>query len=91
MSTAGDAYCRVLRNGTLIDSSTSGSFGHTAGQYNLSTSDASICFLDSPATTSSVTYQVQFWTGAGTVYVNGRGYAGDQTTSSDITVMELAQ
>jgi hypothetical protein len=50
--------------------------------------------LDSPATTSSITYKIQVTTaGAGTVYIN-RGTTSDTSssrgrTASSITVMEI--
>ena len=61
-----------------------------AGYYNYSvaniTSTVSTCYLDSPATTSATTYKTQFAraTGAGTVYVQ------DNSSTSTITLMEIA-
>ena len=54
-------------------------------------------YLDSPNTTSSTTYKVQFrsgWSGSKTVYINRGGSdsdnAGGARTMSTITVMEIA-
>ena len=83
-----------MRDGTTnIDYGRDGWFGHTAGQTNYAATDASMCFLDSPATTSTVSYQIQFYTAVGYVYINARGLNNynDQTTSSDITLMEISQ
>jgi len=53
-------------------------------------------FLDSPNTSSSITYSLKIWTNTGTVYV-GRGAtdsnsaaASDSRTSLTITLMEIA-
>lgn len=54
----------------------------------------SIVYLDSPNTTSSVTYQVEARTSAGTIYVNRGGSEADTNvfsrTASSITLMEVA-
>lgn len=50
-------------------------------------------FLDSPSTTSSTTYKVQYRTRVGTLYVNNRAYDGGSplmSSISTITVMEIA-
>jgi hypothetical protein len=51
-------------------------------------------FLDSPATTSATTYQVQVFSNTGTKYVNRCGENVDSSTfytnTSTITVMEIA-
>ena len=80
------AYYTVYRNSTDL--------GNTNGLstiYNNATYSGKfrgtfgMCYLDSPATTSSTTYTVYFKTNTvGTIYVN------DDTTTSSITVMEIA-
>jgi len=52
---------------------------------------ASMTFLDSPATTSAVTYKLQ-WRPAsgGTLYLNRRGAGAEFVTFSSITAMEIA-
>jgi len=60
--------------------------------YNLVT--ASYSYLDSPSSTSSLTYKLQFKVKTGTGFINRTGIDGDtpdgQRTSSTITVMEVA-
>ena len=91
----------LLRNGTNIAQPTTGSdhaatmnnyngegSGYTGGsgqpQYALS-------FLDSPATTSALTYKLQMkTTGGGAAYVNTRPDAQNGTCTSTIMVMEIA-
>lgn len=47
---------------------------------------ASACYLDSPATTSATTYKTQFRRGAG----SGDAYVQDNSSTSTITLMEIA-
>lgn len=49
-----------------------------------------VSYLDSPATTSAVTYKIQVRITAGTLYVNRGAVATTYATSSTITVMEVA-
>jgi hypothetical protein len=49
-------------------------------------------YLDSPATTSATTYTIQMKVGAGTGYINARGYSPSTSDGySSITVMEISQ
>ena len=52
-----------------------------------------IMFLDSPSTTSSITYKIKAKTGGGTMYIGKNGDGGDdanrETYPSSITVMEI--
>jgi hypothetical protein len=90
----------VLRNGVKINQNTSGPgvpgwFGiATANDGNFRLTTGSGCFLDSPATTSLLTYKMQGGgcNGTRTLYLNGTGRnsATDATGSSTITVMEIA-
>lgn len=61
---------------------------------NNSTRSFSGNFLDSPSTTSSTTYKVQFWSAAGTFYLNRDGEFLDNSNvtvgASHITVMEVS-
>jgi hypothetical protein len=51
----------------------------------------SMTFLDSPATTSAVTYKLQWRASSGgTLYLNRRGNDTNFITFSTITVMEIA-
>ena len=91
-------YIRLLRNSTglaipsgVTNGSTGVNFTTTANNGFMSTN--SFQFLDSPATTSSVTYKLQ-WAGNAsnyTLYLNR--YPGSSTNyigSSSITVMEVS-
>ena len=49
-------------------------------------SGASACYLDSPATTSATTYKTQFKRGGG----SGTSYVQDNSSTSTITLMEIA-
>lgn len=86
---SGDGYVRLMRDATAIGNGNQGYFGQSAGQDYYAGHSKPITFLDSPTTTSSVTYKIQSW-GANTSYVNGRGFNGDFVTSSGITLMEIS-
>jgi hypothetical protein len=83
------------RNGTNIDLGSGGSAknatissvptGNSAFVYSYSAQ-----YLDSPATTSAVTYKIQSDTNAGTFYIGRRGSGTDFNSPSSITVMEIA-
>jgi hypothetical protein len=99
---------RLMRNSTPISigdaigsrprtSVTSGSYVGNASYEQYHYSPFSICYLDSPSTTSSTTYKLQMGTynASYTVYLNrNHGYQNtanyDATTASSITVMEIA-
>jgi len=49
-----------------------------------------MCYLDSPATTSSTTYKIQMRVTSGTGAVNRRSGSDDTSVASSITVMEVA-
>jgi hypothetical protein len=89
----------LLRNGTKINQNTSGP--GVAGFFGIATANdgnyrmwaSSGCFLDSPATTSAITYKLQGGgcNGTRTLYLNGTGRnsSTDATGASTITVMEI--
>jgi len=93
-------FWAITRNGTLIDistdastvarRSTGGYYTDAGGSAGNGFSGGGTAFLDSPATTSAVTYQIQFSTASGTAYVNRRNAATDFGGTSTITVMEIA-
>lgn len=85
----GDGYARLMRDATAIGNGNSGYFGQSAGQDYFAGHSKPITYLDSPGSTSALTYKIQAW-GANTSYVNGRGYNGDFVTSSGITLMEIS-
>jgi hypothetical protein len=96
------AGLRITRSGTAIaigdaaSNRTRSTLGNV--QYNGVNNDrssfGSMTFLDSPATTSATTYQVQGITDANTLTVNRSGADADATavyrTISTITVMEIS-
>ena len=81
----GDAlsYLKLVRNSTdLVQISISGAY---TGSTALNSGSESTCFLDSPNTTSSVSYKTQFFRGGtGNVHVQVNG------VKSTITLMEIA-
>ena len=106
-------YIRMTRNGSTVAGSlsTSGSATGTtnavqashgfipSGASNMFTvMPLTIAYLDSPSSTSAVTYQAQTRTGgAGTVYVNYQGAGSTNNNNADygyyistITLMEIA-
>jgi len=104
----GNNYARtwaVARNGTLINQSTVGT-GYVQGSFSSSLIGSSsgsnnaiqtvpFTYLDSPASTSALTYQVQFnaYTASVTTTNVNRSYAGGATDSnctSNIILMEIA-
>jgi len=86
---------QLVRNSTNIanPSNTGLQYSSTASAYNSvidTTTNYSITYIDSPATTSATTYKVQGRNaGSSTWYVNRRNTA-DMNTVSTITVMEIA-
>jgi len=83
---------KLLRDSTAI----SGTGGGTASVTNFarcSTTEMverSMQYLDAPATTSALTYKVQWASGASTFYLNRRGSDTNFIGISTITAMEIA-
>jgi len=68
--------------------------GGTTSDFEEQTENAAIEILDSPSTTSSITYSLRYKNdnpSAVTVFVNGRGHGAGQEGSCIITAMEIAQ
>jgi len=87
---------QLVRNSTSLAVSTggstaNGSFAGVTQQAGGENMNASIFldFLDSPASSSSLTYKVQFSTSGGTLFV-GRTTAGNYGQTATITLMEVA-
>jgi hypothetical protein len=90
---------KVLRDATDVGRSTAGSTNYSGGA-NLYNSGGQYpylfgnmkMFLDSPATTSAITYKIQGTkvNASGTFYVNRKGSGTDVGGTSAITVMEIA-
>ena len=93
-----DNSCRILRTvggvSTAVGVHTSnGGLGNIFYAFGNSNSivyqDTSFQVLDSPNTTSQVTYQVQFANGAGTLKIGTRGDSGNERDNT-ISVTEIA-
>jgi hypothetical protein len=84
----------LVRNGTNICQplSASGLGSSKTGYYqnNDLGAAADLHFLDSPATTSAVTYKIQVCTNTATTMFVGQRASGDMDMPSTITVMEIA-
>ena len=88
---------KLLRDSTAIgnSSSTSGRSGFTNVYTGGGTGDeyiisASHSFLDSPSSTSALTYKIQWKNSSGTTYLNRYHANNDNSGSSTITAMEVA-
>ena len=101
-SADGYAKTRILRDSTAVYVGTAPSsripanwmmFGYTVPYLHLLVPSGTSTFLDSPATTSSTTYKLQYQTGA-TFFLNTNGSGSDDANhasmASSITVMEIA-
>jgi hypothetical protein len=99
-------YIRLMRDSTPINIGdaasnrvrTTGAMFYPAGTPVYGNSPIPLDFLDSPSTTSAVTYKIQIRTGSGTqlVYINRTGSDRDTVnyewrTPSNIIIMEIAQ
>ena len=87
----------IARDGTAVSASTAGSSRNAmSGARDVSNDSAtamsaSVQFLDSPSSTSALTYSLRINRGSsGTVHVNRRSTAADFGYVSTITVMEVA-
>ena len=88
---------RLLRDSTEIGSSTGANTYNTFMQFFPSATNeylgASNHFIDSPSTTSSITYKLQWamTSNVNTGYINRRSSDNYARASSNFTVMEIAQ
>lgn len=97
--TATQAYFELFRGSAVVVGDAAGSRVRATTQIGLNSSNSqqssTITFLDSPATTSSITYDIRTRTqGAGTVFIN-RSHADENSansgrTISTLTLMEVA-
>ena len=88
-----NCYFNLVRNSTNIAQSTGGLENCTVSPYTNNTVNGqmiSIAFLDSPSTTSSITYKIQGRVGVGTFYVGRYATSANAPSSSTITVLEVA-
>jgi hypothetical protein len=93
-ASSSNGQINLVRNGTNICQGTSGSSSNATMQFDFPSSYAMQCpaisYLDSPATTSAVTYKLQLNAGGSTAYVNVRATDNALGTTSSITVMEIS-
>ena len=83
---------RINRNGTVIGSGSGGAHRVWLSQSygGVNGTNTGVQYLDSPATTSALTYKLQWWVSTGTAYLN-RGVGNtDFNDTSTITVWEIA-
>ncbi len=85
----------LSRNGTLIGQGTSGTTQNSIAVVFVNTNDffngTSFSILDSPATTSAITYQIRLLSSAGgTCLIGRRGSDTYGGSSSTLTAMEIA-
>ena len=80
----------LLRDSTILGEGSTGTQKASIGNYGYTHSSA-LNWLDSPSTTSSTTYKIQFATdnSGNAIYVNRNGIDLNYTGSSSITVMEI--
>jgi hypothetical protein len=64
--------------------------GSTASTTTIGIGTAAICYLDSPATTSAVTYKTQLASSANIAEVRVQTASGGTSSTSTITLMEVA-
>ncbi len=93
-NTTVDIIFRINRDSTVIGIGSGATYNATTATRSLNaelTSTPAMTFLDSPATTSSVTYKVTgSIPGSGTLTINGRQADSAFCSISTITVMEIA-
>ena len=101
INTDSNAYFRLVRDATAIGVGATSGSRSSVSSSNVFTSantanamlGSSFQFLDSPSTTSSTTYKIQFITDVGTTYVNRTSTDGNflytGRSQSTITVMEI--
>lgn len=85
-------YLQLDRGGTTIGLATGGTSNHTSLVYDGTTGygiPVGVVFLDSPSTSSSVTYKLQGYVAGGTGYF-GRIGVLDRRAISTITLIEVA-
>ena len=94
--TSNALYFRLLRDSTEIGSGTGADHNNVIQGMGTTQSDFemtpfSIQFLDTPSTTSEITYKLQARANNGTAKVGGRADNNDNAVPTYITLMEIAQ
>jgi hypothetical protein len=77
------AYYTIYRNSTNLAGTSNGFMEISSNSSTAVVTGICVNVLDSPATTSSTTYSLYFWTSGSTAYINS-------ATTSTITLMEIA-
>jgi hypothetical protein len=80
---------RLLRNSTVISNFERFGAGNNSTSPN-GIGSCSVCFLDSPSTTSAVTYKTQLASALNTSLVFVQGRTSGVSSESTITLMEIA-
>jgi len=78
-----DGWAKIVRDSTPVGNGSSGFSLLRGGE----TTEGNMTHLDSPATTSSITYKTQVRTETGTMYINSNDGSG--VYSSSITLIEI--
>ena len=87
------AFLNIARNGTSINVGSGATWNSGAAMFINAAGGGyplSMTLLDSPATTSATTYALFYFADAGTVTINKRVSDNYISTTSSITLMELA-
>lgn len=93
-STTNACNLYLVRNSTVVINGTSGythipTFAHMTSN-NVVGESVGYNYLDSPSTTSAITYKIQGNTDAGTFYINRRGVDTFINPTSSLIAMEVA-
>ena len=86
-------FFRMVRNSTNVDNQATSTIGGvTAAVVEGSRARWPVNFslYDSPATTSALTYTLQFWTTAGTAYLGRWGTDANFTQTTNLTLLEIS-
>ena len=82
-------YFSIARNATIVGSGNDAS-SVIVNPSNAVTATTSFMFLDSPASTSALTYTIQTKVGSGTMYLNRRGASDVYNGASNLTIAEIS-
>lgn len=89
-STGNEISLVIDRDGTDISVSSTSNTGVTFPRSEFGIDEASILFLDSPASAAAVTYKLQMKVSTGTGFLNRRGVNADIIATSTMMLMEVA-
>jgi hypothetical protein len=92
-STNADSAFRIKRNSTAIQQGSGGTVNINQSFFMAEGSSEgsgyTIQLVDSPATTSAITYKVELLANTGTININRRGLDTYYAASSSMTLMEI--